>query len=146
MKKLNNKKGFTIVELVIVIAVIGILAGVLIPTFAGVIDKANKSAAQQEAANALKVVLAEVADKGDDFSNATFYILDSSDNIEYTVAYTNGELQEAKEPESAQNISDIIDTENDVFYASENVNQKTPDVVIKDLPTTIVVVITNAGA
>lgn len=31
MKK--NKKGFTIVELVIVIAVIGILAAVLIPTF-----------------------------------------------------------------------------------------------------------------
>ena len=48
--KRNNKKGFTIVELVIVIAVIAILAGVLIPTFAGIVDKANKSAAQQEAA------------------------------------------------------------------------------------------------
>ena len=44
-----NKKGFTIVELVIVIAVIAILAGVMIPTFGGVIDSANKSAAQQTA-------------------------------------------------------------------------------------------------
>lgn len=48
----NNKKGFTIVELVIVIAVIAILAGVLIPTFAGVINKANESKALQEAKNA----------------------------------------------------------------------------------------------
>ena len=40
MKK-NNKKGFTIVELVIVIAVIAILAAVLIPTFSSVIKKAK---------------------------------------------------------------------------------------------------------
>ena len=48
MKKMN-KKGFTIVELVIVIAVIAILAAVMIPTFGGIIDKANKSSAEQTA-------------------------------------------------------------------------------------------------
>lgn len=40
----SNKKAFTIVELVIVIAVIAILAAVLIPTFAGLIEAANTSA------------------------------------------------------------------------------------------------------
>ena len=50
MKK-SNKKGFTIVELVIVIAVIAILAAVLIPTFSNVISKANDSAALQNARN-----------------------------------------------------------------------------------------------
>jgi prepilin-type N-terminal cleavage/methylation domain-containing protein len=44
MIKRNNKKGFTIVELVIVIAVIAILAAVLIPTFSSIIAKANQSA------------------------------------------------------------------------------------------------------
>ena len=39
----RNKKGFTIVELVIVIAVIAILAAVLIPTFSSLIEKANES-------------------------------------------------------------------------------------------------------
>ena len=39
----SNKKGFTVVELVIVIAIIAILAAVLIPTFAGLIQKANES-------------------------------------------------------------------------------------------------------
>ena len=42
MKK-TLKKGFTIVELVIVIAVVAILAAVLIPTFVSVVNKANVS-------------------------------------------------------------------------------------------------------
>ena len=46
-----NKKGFTIVELVIVIAVIAILAGVLIPTFSGIVTRAQDSAVIQEARN-----------------------------------------------------------------------------------------------
>ena len=55
---MTNKKGFTIVELVIVIAVIAILAAVLIPTFSSVISKANASAAQSACKNALEIVLA----------------------------------------------------------------------------------------
>lgn len=47
MKK-TNKKGFTLVELVIVIAVIAILAGVMIATFSNVVAKANASADLQE--------------------------------------------------------------------------------------------------
>lgn len=40
---MRGRKGFTLVELVIVIAVIVILAAVLIPTFSGVIEKANNA-------------------------------------------------------------------------------------------------------
>ena len=58
MRRTANKKGFTIVELVIVIAVIAILAGVMIPTFGGVIKKANISAVQQEATAVYKEVYA----------------------------------------------------------------------------------------
>ena len=58
MKKMN-RKGFTIVELVIVIAVIAILAGVLIPTFSGIVEKAQKSAALQEARNAYTEMYAD---------------------------------------------------------------------------------------
>ena len=41
MRNLNKKKAFTLVELVIVIAVIGILAAVLVPTFSGLVKKAR---------------------------------------------------------------------------------------------------------
>lgn len=58
----TNKKGFTVVELVIVIAIIAVLAAVLIPTFAGVIKTARLSAdkkAVQEMTSALSVATAE---------------------------------------------------------------------------------------
>ncbi len=61
MKNRKAKKGFTIIELVIVIAVIGILAGVLIPTFSNVIANANKTAAMEEAKNAYTAYLADNA-------------------------------------------------------------------------------------
>ena len=63
MKKMN-KKGFTIVELVIVIAVIAILAAVMIPTFGGIIEKANESAAKQEVSAAYKEAKALALEDG----------------------------------------------------------------------------------
>ena len=67
MIKRNNKKGFTIVELVIVIAVIAILAAVLIPTFAGIIKKAQLSSDQQAVRN-MNVALAASGDLNDDMN------------------------------------------------------------------------------
>ena len=62
----QNNKGFTLVELVIVIAVIAILAGVLIGTFASVISRANQSKAVQEWKAVVDEAYVEyVADKHD---------------------------------------------------------------------------------
>ena len=58
MKK-SNRKGFTIVELVIVIAVIAILAAVLIPTFTNLIKRANLSNDQSFVKNMNTILLAE---------------------------------------------------------------------------------------
>lgn len=63
MKK-KQGKAFTIVELVIVIAVIAILAAVLIPTFSTVIKKAKVSADEQAAANMNTALSAYAAESG----------------------------------------------------------------------------------
>ena len=74
MKK-NLKKGFTIVELVIVIAVIAILSAVLIPTFGNVISNAKKSAAQSEASNAISQYVTNQAQAGADTNIADGYVI-----------------------------------------------------------------------
>ena len=56
------RKGFTIVELVIVIAVIAILAAVLIPTFASLVNKANQSTDTQLVRNLNTALRADMAD------------------------------------------------------------------------------------
>ena len=58
----SKKKGFTIVELVIVVAVIAILAAVLIPTFSNLVKKANLNADQQAVANMNKFTAMGVVD------------------------------------------------------------------------------------
>ena len=60
MKKLN-KKGFMIVELSIVIAVVAILSAVLIPTFSSIVNKAKDSSAVQEAKNAYTQYISDPA-------------------------------------------------------------------------------------
>lgn len=52
-ERLSNKKGFTLVELIVVIVIILILAAVLIPNVMRYIDSARKSAFQSEASGYL---------------------------------------------------------------------------------------------
>ncbi len=52
----NSKKGFTLVELIIVVAVIALLAAVLIPTFSSLISKANQAKDEALVSNLNKAI------------------------------------------------------------------------------------------
>ncbi len=55
-KRLNNRKGFTLIELIVVIAIIAILAAVLIPRFTGFSESAREKAVMSDARNILIAV------------------------------------------------------------------------------------------
>ena len=78
MKLNKKKKGFTIVELVIVIGVIGILAGILIPTFVNVNQKAEEAALKSNLANAYSAYVADAADGTIDDAEHTVVGYDSA--------------------------------------------------------------------
>ena len=69
--KMNNK-GFTLVELIVVLVILAILAAILVPTLLGYIDKAKSEkdfSTAQSVRVAAQSILAEMYAKGDTPSN-----------------------------------------------------------------------------
>mgnify|MGYP000818929610 FL=1 len=56
IRRLHRKKGFTIIELVVVIAIIGVLAAILVPVLLGVTIRANVGSANSTAAEMKKQI------------------------------------------------------------------------------------------
>ena len=121
MKK-TNKKGFTIVELVIVIAVIAILAAVLIPNISRLVKKANESSDIQAVRN-MNTFLAAESVTGNINSILDVYDLfaDSGYNVDsYSPLYSGRHFYYDKQ----YNQILYVDTEtNKVLFPEEHKNE-----------------------
>lgn len=84
-KKLKDKKGFTLVELIVVLVILAILAALLIPALTGYIDKANK---EKVVAETRMVVMAA--------------------QVEGTDYYKNGYIDLTQGKENAPKVGDIL--------------------------------------
>ncbi len=81
MKKLN-KKGFTLAELLIVIAIIAVLIAIAIPTFSGALDNARLQTDHANIRSAYAMVMtANMMGGLDADGNGTFETVDNTTNV-----------------------------------------------------------------
>lgn len=70
MKKKMNNKGFSLVELIVVITILGVLVGIAIPQFLGYVNRTKISTDIKNAQEVASVLMAEIAeDQANDAKN-----------------------------------------------------------------------------
>ena len=69
IRKLKDRKGFTLVELIVVLVILAILAALLVPALTGYIDKAN---AEKVVAETRQVVMAAQSTISEGYGKAEF--------------------------------------------------------------------------
>ena len=91
-KKNVHNAGFTLLELVIVLAVIAILSAILIPTFTDVISRAKETAARQNCRSVAEQYMLYRLEEGDSSDLGGYLFISGG----YAFVLKNGELQEAE--------------------------------------------------
>ncbi len=90
IRALKEKKGFTLVELIVVLVILAILAALLVPALTGYIDRANNEKVISETRMAVMaaqtIASEEYAAKSDKTLNASTSVTSNGSSVAYSAA------------------------------------------------------------
>ena len=108
MNMFKKNGGFTLVELIVVIAILAILAGVAIPAYSGYIEKANATADITALAAVSTAAMANYATEG----QVTKIVVTDGDSSDTISVWLNGDTaeNEAKNPTSDEDFQTFMNS------------------------------------
>lgn len=114
LKFKNGKRGFTLVEVIVVLVILAILAAIMIPALTGYIEKAKKKTVIAETRNlhqAVQAVVSEFYGESNDWSKYPNPVTIACDNTNPHVSVMlDGYNERYKEIEKLSDISKLTDT------------------------------------
>lgn len=107
IRAMKNKKGFTLVELIVVLVILAILAALLIPALTGYIDKANKEKVVSETRMVAMAVQTECSE--------AYGQLKSGESLsDWSTPAASGKVDHIK---NIEDLAEVLDLTNTKFTA-----------------------------
>lgn len=101
--KLKNKKGFTLAELLIVVAIIAVLAAIAVPLFVGSVNRAQKATFDANVQAVKSAVLVSIL--SDDTFNVDTEFKSGSAKFTATVDKENGAISNIKRAGASEDVT-----------------------------------------